>query len=261
MSAGPTDRGAGADDGGGRSLEFTDLDQEALALRGRALGACLQAGDSVLLHGPMGAGKTTLTRAIAVGLGVSHPGRVQSPTFTLCMVHHGRGPSLVHVDLFRLGGDGDEGLGGGAGFDSLDLEELLLEAGAFGEAAEQPSLSRGAAMIVEWGSRWRTPPADHLAITLTRPSVDRRSLFAAATGPVRPRCCPHGRSPARASPPLKEGKARSQETWPASNTAVGADAIFWASRAVTRASGRSDLCSHIDMRRADVEQFGGRGGA
>lgn len=183
VSAGPTDRGAGADDGGGRTLAFTDLDQEALALRGRALGACLQAGDSVLLHGPMGAGKTTLTRAIAVGLGVSHPGRVQSPTFTLCMVHHGRGPSLVHVDLFRLGGDGDEGLGGGAGFDSLDLEELLLEAGAFGEAAEQPSLSRGAAMIVEWGSRWRTPPADHLAITLTRPSADRRSLFAAATGP------------------------------------------------------------------------------
>jgi tRNA threonylcarbamoyladenosine biosynthesis protein TsaE len=168
---------------GAAELHLGELDEAAMALRGRALGACLRAGDVVLLHGPMGAGKTTLTRAIAVGLEVLHPGRVQSPTFTLCMVHRGRGPSLVHVDLFRLGGDGDEGIGGGAGFDSLDLEDMLAESGALGEAAEQPHEAGGVVMIVEWGSRWRSPPADHLAITLTRPSEDRRALFAAATGP------------------------------------------------------------------------------
>src|SRR5690606_22889967 len=52
---------------GSEGLGLVALDEAGLALRGRALGSCLQAGDVVLLHGPMGAGKTTLTRAIAVG--------------------------------------------------------------------------------------------------------------------------------------------------------------------------------------------------
>jgi tRNA threonylcarbamoyl adenosine modification protein YjeE len=178
-SSGPGAAGPGQP--GGEKAEFGELDEAGVAMRGRALGACLRAGDVVLLRGPMGAGKTTLTRAIAVGLGVDHPRRVQSPTFTLCMVHRGRGPSLVHVDLFRLGGDGDEGFGGGAGLDALGLEDLLAEAGTPGEAEE--GAGRGTATIVEWGDRWRSAPADHLAITLTPTAPDRRRLAAAAAGP------------------------------------------------------------------------------
>lgn len=183
--AGPGGASAGAGEAtagtGCRAVELGELDEAGLALRGRALGACLRAGDVVLLHGPMGAGKTTLTRAIAAGLGVDHPGRVQSPTFTLCMVHRGRGPSLVHVDLFRLGDDDDEGFGGGAGLDALGLEDLLGDAEALGEAAERDD--RGAVTIVEWGARWRSAPADNLAITLSRTTPDRRRLAAVATGP------------------------------------------------------------------------------
>ncbi|WEK13610.1 MAG: tRNA (adenosine(37)-N6)-threonylcarbamoyltransferase complex ATPase subunit type 1 TsaE [Candidatus Microbacterium phytovorans] len=70
---------------------------------GRELGAVLRAGDVVVLTGALGAGKTTLTRGIAAGLGVRGP--VQSPTFVLARTHPSLvgGPPLVHVDAYRLG--------------------------------------------------------------------------------------------------------------------------------------------------------------
>jgi tRNA threonylcarbamoyl adenosine modification protein YjeE len=61
-----------------------------------------RAGDLVLLNGPLGAGKTTLTRGIGEGLGAL--GTVQSPTFVLARTHKTKaGPKLVHVDAYRLG--------------------------------------------------------------------------------------------------------------------------------------------------------------
>jgi tRNA threonylcarbamoyladenosine biosynthesis protein TsaE len=68
---------------------------------GRALGELLRPGDLVLLSGPLGAGKTTMTRGIAEGMGVS--GRVSSPTFVLARVHPAgeSGVPLVHVDAYR----------------------------------------------------------------------------------------------------------------------------------------------------------------
>jgi tRNA threonylcarbamoyladenosine biosynthesis protein TsaE len=70
---------------------------------GRELGARLRAGDLLILSGPLGAGKTTLTRGIGTGLGVRGP--VQSPTFVLARTHPSLvgGASLVHVDAYRLG--------------------------------------------------------------------------------------------------------------------------------------------------------------
>jgi tRNA threonylcarbamoyl adenosine modification protein YjeE len=150
------------------------LDEAALRARARALGAALRRAAvdaTLLLHGPMGAGKTTFARALAEGLAVAHPGRVCSPTFTLCAVH--RGPvALVHVDLFRLPADDDPGMGGVAGFDALaDLDDEAI--------AASPRV-----LLVEWASRWRSPPADHLEIRLGRGSAaDRRNLHAAASGP------------------------------------------------------------------------------
>jgi len=74
-----------------------------MELLGRSLGDALTAGDLVVLTGPLGAGKTTLTRGIAEGLGVRGP--VQSPTFVLARTHPSLrgGPALVHVDAYRLG--------------------------------------------------------------------------------------------------------------------------------------------------------------
>lgn len=67
---------------------------------GRELAATLSIGDVVLLHGDLGAGKTTLTQGVADGLGVAGP--VQSPTFTLVREHDAPTMRLYHLDLYRL---------------------------------------------------------------------------------------------------------------------------------------------------------------
>ena len=69
---------------------------------GMSLGACLRAGDVVLLHGEMGAGKSVLTRAAARGMGIDGP--VPSPTFTILNIHEGTQLRLYHFDLYRLEG-------------------------------------------------------------------------------------------------------------------------------------------------------------
>jgi tRNA threonylcarbamoyladenosine biosynthesis protein TsaE len=72
---------------------------------GVRLGRRLRRGDVVLLHGDLGAGKTTLAQGIARGLGVAGP--VQSPTFTLVAEYDARladgtPARLYHLDLYRL---------------------------------------------------------------------------------------------------------------------------------------------------------------
>ena len=69
---------------------------------GAALAERLRAGDLVVLTGPLGAGKTTFTRGLGVGLRVR--GSVTSPTFVLARTHPSTigGPPLVHVDAYRL---------------------------------------------------------------------------------------------------------------------------------------------------------------
>lgn len=95
----------------GRREVATSDDMERL---GFLIGEQLDAGDLVILTGPLGAGKTTFTRGLAEGLGVRGP--VQSPTFVIARTHPslvGRAP-LVHVDAYRLGS--------GAELDDLDLD-------------------------------------------------------------------------------------------------------------------------------------------
>jgi tRNA threonylcarbamoyladenosine biosynthesis protein TsaE len=128
--------------------------QDTLAF-GRGLGARMRAGDLVLLVGDLGAGKTTLTKGIAAGLGVT--GTVTSPTFVLARVHRARpdggpGPALVHVDSYRLGG-------------SAELDDLDLDT----------DLSR-AAVVVEWGEGIAEGLAEaRLVVRLTRHPDDRRT--------------------------------------------------------------------------------------
>lgn len=91
---------------------------------GVALGQAVEPGDVVILDGPLGAGKTTLTQGIARGMQVK--GRVTSPTFVIAREHRSLvdGPSLIHVDAYRLLGDGGSGDPLGE-LDALDLDSAL----------------------------------------------------------------------------------------------------------------------------------------
>ncbi len=91
--------------------------EETLAL-GRELAADLQPGAVITLSGVLGAGKTTLVKGVAAGLGVTEP--VTSPTFTLVQEYEGRLP-LYHVDLYRIKEEEE--------LDDLGLEEYLYGRG------------------------------------------------------------------------------------------------------------------------------------
>jgi len=73
---------------------------EDMAALGRELAARLRAPLVIALEGPLGAGKTTLVRAILRGLG--HDGPVRSPTYTLLETYELGSLRVHHLDLYRL---------------------------------------------------------------------------------------------------------------------------------------------------------------
>lgn len=113
------------------------LTQAELEAEGEALGRVLRPGAVVTVEGDLGAGKTTLIKAIARGLGVTGP--ATSPTYALVHRYQGsRGP-VFHLDCFRLRTP-DEAA-------DLDWEGLMSE---------------GDAILVEWPERagsWVPAPA------------------------------------------------------------------------------------------------------
>ncbi|HEX6754751.1 MAG TPA: tRNA (adenosine(37)-N6)-threonylcarbamoyltransferase complex ATPase subunit type 1 TsaE [Mycobacteriales bacterium] len=132
---------------------------EDTAALGRALAGVLEAGDLVVLAGPLGAGKTVLVQGVGAGLGV--PGRVTSPTFVLARVHRGGRLPLVHVDAYRLGSVEE--------VDDLDLDADLASS----------------VTVVEWGSGLVEQLADaHLLVRLTRAedSEERTAVLEPAGG-------------------------------------------------------------------------------
>lgn len=118
---------------------------------GEDLARTLKAGDVVLLYGDLGAGKTAFVRGMARGLGAD-PDEVSSPTFTIVQEYGGSGPTLYHVDLYRL--EPDE-------IDDLGLDDLVCGEGI---------------VAVEWADRWPGRPDDVVEVELTEVGESQRSI-------------------------------------------------------------------------------------
>ena len=95
-------------------LEQQVADADQMHELGVKISQQFRAGDLVVLVGPLGAGKTTLTRGICEGLRAI--GNVSSPTFVIARTHKREGTDvpMVHVDAYRLGG--------AAELDDLDID-------------------------------------------------------------------------------------------------------------------------------------------
>ncbi|WP_345429617.1 tRNA (adenosine(37)-N6)-threonylcarbamoyltransferase complex ATPase subunit type 1 TsaE [Actinoallomurus vinaceus] len=124
---------------------------------GRRLAGALRAGDLVVLSGPLGAGKTTLTQGLGEGLKVRGP--ITSPTFVIARVHPSLagGPPLVHADAYRLGG-----------LDEVDDLDLDLQ---------------DAVTVVEWGEGLvEELSEDRLEVTIERGDSEERTVRIAGVG-------------------------------------------------------------------------------
>jgi tRNA threonylcarbamoyladenosine biosynthesis protein TsaE len=133
-------------------VKIATADQmNALGVR---IGQQCQAGDLILLNGPLGAGKTVLVQGIGSALGIDD---VTSPTFVISRIHKAE-LSLIHVDAYRL----LEGGNAAAFLDDLDLD----------------SNRDSAVTVIEWGGAESARLSDErLEITIDRTSDIREVTF------------------------------------------------------------------------------------
>jgi tRNA threonylcarbamoyladenosine biosynthesis protein TsaE len=118
---------------------------------GKRIGAQLQRGDLILLHGALGAGKTLLTQGMGSSLGFDD---ITSPTFVISKVHKGKIP-LIHVDAYRLLQSENPNLS----LDDLDLDTEREDA----------------ITVVEWGGSEAARLSDErLELTINRTQETRR---------------------------------------------------------------------------------------
>lgn len=132
---------------------------EATELAGEALGGVIRPGDVVVLTGDLGAGKTQLSKGVAVGLGVVEP--VTSPTFNILVVHKGR-ITLNHLDLYRLE-------------HAWQLEDIDFDG----------TVESDAVSLIEWGDRFpERLPTEHVRVSIAFVSDDERSIRVESSGPI-----------------------------------------------------------------------------
>lgn len=134
-------------------MEQKIISEQAMQEFGEMLGARLRGGEVIELIGDVGAGKTTLTKGIARGLGAEET--VQSPSFTLSRVYEvSDGRQLAHYDFYRLSD---------AGILADELADTMGRADTI--------------TIIEWAAIVEgVLPEDRIIISITSPSETERLL-------------------------------------------------------------------------------------
>lgn len=118
-----------------RAGEWVSRSPEETLELGKHFGGFLRGGETLLLSGPLGAGKTLFVKGIAKALGIAEE-EVTSPSFTLVNHYEGR-LRLYHIDLYRLSE-------GASAAHAVDLDELLMD--------------ETAVIIIEWAERMGAYP-------------------------------------------------------------------------------------------------------
>jgi tRNA threonylcarbamoyladenosine biosynthesis protein TsaE len=108
---------------------------------GQAIAPALARGDLLALHGPLGAGKSQLARAVIRARLGDPRAEVPSPSYTLVNIYDAPGGQIWHADLYRI--------------DPGELGEIGL-----GDAPPD------ALLLVEWAERWPGLPPRRLDIAL-----------------------------------------------------------------------------------------------
>jgi tRNA threonylcarbamoyladenosine biosynthesis protein TsaE len=125
---------------------------------GEMLGARLGPGDTVCLYGDLGAGKTSLSYGIALGLEVRTQ-YITSPTFTFVNEYEGRAP-FYHIDLYRLKDPGE--------LENIGFEEYVDSDGV---------------TVIEWAERAEDAlPVERLSVYLSYINEGSREIGFLAEG-------------------------------------------------------------------------------
>jgi tRNA threonylcarbamoyladenosine biosynthesis protein TsaE len=139
-------------------FEYKSFSPEDTAKLGKAIGESLSGGEVLCFSGDLGAGKTTLTKSIAEGMGIVD--YITSPTFTIINEYDGE-ISLYHFDVYRLG----------------DCDELY-------DIGYEDYIDSDGVCIIEWSNLVEDAlPNDRLEIRLLRTGdMDERSIELEAKG-------------------------------------------------------------------------------
>ena len=135
----------------------TSLNLEQLQLICNRLAGQLNAGDCLLLNGPLGSGKTQLVTCLAKALGAVDP--VTSPTYGLANFYLTERMPILHIDTYRLADQAE--------FRQLGLDEYF----------------DSHLVLAEWGEKISSDFEDYLEITLAFPDDQREAD--SSTMPVR----------------------------------------------------------------------------
>jgi tRNA threonylcarbamoyladenosine biosynthesis protein TsaE len=140
------------------AIEIVTRSREETEALGERIGRAAHPGDVIALWGELGAGKTTLVRGIAKGLGIA-PRDVTSPTFIIVHEHDGGRLPLYHIDMYRVS---------------------PAETGSIGW---EEALASGGVTAIEWPDRVeRSLPPDRIDVRIDHAGGAERRILVTPTG-------------------------------------------------------------------------------